>query len=47
MFPLRLGLLGGGFALGKVLFTRGDPISLPVGTTVEMVLQHPLMVQTN
>jgi hypothetical protein len=47
MLPLRLGLLGGGYSLGKVLFTRGDPISLPAGATVEMVLQHPLTVQTN
>lgn len=35
-------LIGGGLGLAKVLFTRGDEISLPVGTRVEMVLQHPL-----
>jgi hypothetical protein len=28
--------------LAKVLFTRGDEIHLPAGTTVEMVLQRPL-----
>lgn len=38
-------LIGGGLGLAKVLFTRGDEISLPVGTRVEMVLQHPLIVQ--
>jgi hypothetical protein len=38
-------LIGGGVGLAKVLFTRGDDISLPAGTRVEMVLQHPLTVQ--
>lgn len=38
-------LIGGGLGLAKVLFTRGDEISLPVGTKVEMVLQRPLTVQ--
>jgi hypothetical protein len=38
-------LIGGGLGLAKVLFTRGDEISLPVGTKVEMVLQHSLIVQ--
>jgi hypothetical protein len=38
-------LIGGGVGLAKVLFTRGNEISLPVGTRVEMVLQHPLTVQ--
>jgi hypothetical protein len=38
-------LIGGGAGLAKVLFTRGDEISLPVGTKVEMVLQRPLTVQ--
>jgi hypothetical protein len=38
-------LIGAGLGLSKVLFTRGDEISLPVGTRVEMVLQHPLTVQ--
>jgi hypothetical protein len=38
-------LIGGGVGLAKLLFTRGDEISLPVGTRVEMVLQHPLTVQ--
>lgn len=38
-------LIGGGLGLAKVLFTRGNEISLPVGTRVEMVLQHPLIVQ--
>jgi type IV secretion system protein VirB10 len=37
-------LIGGGLGLAKVLFTRGDEISLPVGTRVEMVLQHSLIV---
>lgn len=41
----RGALIGGGLGLAKVLFTRGDEISLPVGTGVEMVLQHPLTVQ--
>jgi hypothetical protein len=41
---LRAGFLGGGLALGKVLFTRGDAISLPIGTRVEMVLQQPLQM---
>lgn len=42
---------GGGAAIGaavgiaKVLFERGDSIHLPVGTTVEMVLQRPLTIQ--
>jgi hypothetical protein len=39
-------LIGGGLGLAKVLFTRGDEISLPVGTRVEMVLQRPLTVQS-
>jgi hypothetical protein len=38
-------LIGGGLGLAKVLFTRGDEISLPVGTRVEMVLPHPLTLQ--
>jgi len=38
-------LIGVGLGLAKVLFTRGDEISLPVGTRVEMVLQRPLTVQ--
>lgn len=38
-------LAGGGLGLAKVLFTRGDEVSLPVGTSVEMVLQHPLTVE--
>jgi hypothetical protein len=48
--PAGLGygaLIGGGLGLAKVLFTRGDDISLPVGTKVEMVLQRPLVVQSN
>ena len=36
--------IGFGLGLAKVLFTRGDPIHLPVGTTIEMVLQHQLMI---
>jgi type IV secretion system protein VirB10 len=39
-------LIGAGLGLAKVLFTRGDEISLPVGTRVEMVLQRPLTVQS-
>ncbi len=39
---LRLGLLGGGLGLGKTLVSRGDEISLPAGTVVEMVLKHDL-----
>jgi hypothetical protein len=38
-------LIGAGLGLAKVLFTRGDEISLPVGTKVEMILQRPLTVQ--
>jgi hypothetical protein len=38
-------LIGAGLGLAKVLFTRGDEISLPVGTRVEMVLQRSLTVQ--
>lgn len=38
--------LGAGLGLAKVLLTRGDEISLPVGTRVEMVLQHPLTLQS-
>jgi hypothetical protein len=38
-------LIGAGLGLAKVLFTRGNEISLPVGTRVEMVLQHELTVQ--
>ena len=33
--------------LAKVLFTRGDAIHLPAGTTVEMVLQRPLTLDEN
>jgi hypothetical protein len=36
---------GGAAALAKVLFTRGDDISLPVGTTVELVLEQPATVE--
>lgn len=40
-----IGLGAGALAgLGKVLFTRGDEISLPAGTQVEMVLQRPLTI---
>ena len=38
-------LIGAGLGLAKVLFTRGNEISLPVGARVEMVLHHPLTVQ--
>lgn len=38
--------IGFGLGLAKVLFTRGDPIHLPVGTTIEMVLQHELVIAT-
>lgn len=38
--------LGAGLGLAKVLFTRGDEISLPVGTRVEIVLQRPLTLQS-
>jgi hypothetical protein len=37
--------IGGGLGLAKVLFTRGDEISLPAGTRVEMVLQRPLTLK--
>ncbi len=39
---LRLALLGGGLGLGKTLTSRGDEISLPAGTAVEMVLKREL-----
>jgi len=39
---LRLALLGGGLGLGKTMVSRGDEISLPVGTPVEMVLKREL-----
>lgn len=38
------GLMGASLGLAKVLFTRGDELSLPVGTQVEMLLRRPLMV---
>jgi hypothetical protein len=38
-------LIGAGLGLSKVLFTRGNEISLPAGTKVEMVLQRPLTLQ--
>jgi hypothetical protein len=34
--------IGGGLALAKTLFTRGDEIHLREGTKVEMVLEKPL-----
>jgi hypothetical protein len=37
-------LMGAGLGLARVLFTRGNEISLPVGTQVEMILQRPLTV---
>ena len=40
-----VGAAVGALALGKVLFTRGDELSLPVGTEVEMVLQRSLTMQ--
>jgi len=39
--------IGFGLGLAKVLFTRGDEISLPVGSEIEMVLQHPLTIETH
>lgn len=39
--------IGAGLGLAKVLFTRGDDISLPVGTRVEMVLQQPLAMEVH
>src|SRR6266481_38370 len=38
-------MIGAGLGLAKVLFARGNEISLPVGTRVEMVLQRPLTVE--
>lgn len=40
-------LIGAGLGLAKVLFTRGDAISLPAGIQVEMVLQRPLTITPN
>ena len=37
--------IGAGLGLAKVLFTRGDAISMPEGTRVEMVLQKPLVME--
>src|SRR5215475_12706307 len=34
--------IGGGLGLAKSLFTRGDEIYLPEGTSVEMVLDQPV-----
>ena len=39
--------IGFGLGLAKVLFTRGDEISLRAGTDIEMVLQRPLIVETH
>jgi type IV secretion system protein VirB10 len=36
--------VGGGLALAKVLFTRGDEIHLRQGTKVEMVLQRSVVI---
>lgn len=36
--------IGAGLGLAAVFFARGDAISLPVGTHVEMILQRPLTV---
>jgi len=41
---LRLALLGGGLGLGKAMVSRGDEISLPAGTVVEMVLKRELQL---
>ena len=41
---MRLALLGGGLGLGKTMVSRGDEISLPVGTPVEMVLKRELQL---
>src|SRR5260370_21752462 len=40
----RGALIAAGIGVAKGLFTRGDAISLPVGTRVEMVLKRPLVV---
>ncbi len=37
--------IGAGVGAAKVLFTRGDEISVPVGTRVEMVLRKPLVME--
>jgi len=37
-------LIGLGFGLGRVLFKRGDDISLPAGTQFEMVLDRSLTI---
>ena len=37
-------LIGAGFGAGKVLFKRGDDISLPIGTPVEMVLDRSVTI---
>jgi len=42
----RLALLGGGLGLGKTMVSRGDEISLPVGTPVEMVLKRELRLDS-
>ncbi len=41
----RGALIGAAVGLSIDLFRRGDAISLPVGTQVEMVLQRPLTMQ--
>jgi hypothetical protein len=42
----RGALIGAGIGLAKVLFTRGNEISLPLGTQVEMVFERPLTIQS-
>jgi type IV secretion system protein VirB10 len=38
---------GAAFGIAKVLITRGDEIRLDQGTTIEMVLQHPVVLDLN
>jgi hypothetical protein len=41
---MRLALLGGGLGFGNAMITRGNEISLSVGTPVEMVLKRDLQL---
>lgn len=40
----RGALIGAAFGFGQVLFKRGDDITLPAGTPVEMILDRPLNI---
>ncbi len=37
-------LIGVGVGVGRVLFSRGDAISLPAGSSLELILQQPIIL---